>query len=248
MFVEVPGDGSSDWFLGNFISPPPQSKRNANGKKGAIPDSAFTGSNVFTGILTEPQFKAVVTALEERQDVKFLSRQDVTTLSGRQAQMQTVEMRTIVTGLSTNLHQVKTELLPFGPVLDVIPFVSSDGHTIAMTVIPTVTEFLGYDEPQKKVTDYAKSKNMPAELPLPRFRLRQVTTSANVWDGQTLVLGGFVAQEVIRKPDGSEVRQRSDKAEKRSLLVFITATIVDPAGNRANPVEAPPPGSPPTSK
>lgn len=254
MFVEVPGDVSGDTFLGNLISPPPQSKRNASGKKGATSANAFTGSNVFTGILTEPQFKAVLTALEERRDVKFLSRQDVTTLSGRQAQMQTVEMRSIVTGLRTNLTpgetkgQVTTEQLPFGPVLDVIPFISSDGHTIAMTVIPTVTEFLGYDEPQKNITDYAKSKNMPAELPLPRFRLRQVTTSANVWDGQTLVLGGFVAQEVIRKPDGSEVRQRSDKAEKRSLLVFVTPTIVDPAGNRVNPVEESLPGSPPTSK
>ncbi|MEI2725066.1 MAG: hypothetical protein V9H26_16570 [Verrucomicrobiota bacterium] len=144
--------------------------------------------------------------------------------------------------------KVKTEQLPFGPVLDVIPYVSSDGHTIEMTVIPTVTDFLGYDEPEKNITDYAKSKNMPTALPLPRFRLRQVTTSANVWDGQTLVLGGFVAQEVIRKPDGSEVRQRSDKAVKRSLLVFITPTIIDPAGNRVNPVEESPLGSPPASK
>ncbi len=248
MFVEVPGDGNGDTFLGNLISPPPQLNRNASGKKGAISASAFTGSNVFTGILTESQFKAVHTALEERKDVKILSRQDVTTLSGRQAQMQTVEMRSIVTGLSTNLPQVKTELMPFGPVLDVIPYVSSDGHTIAMTVIPTVTEFLGYDEPQKNITDYAKSKNMPAELPLPRFRLRQVTTSANVWDGQTLVLGGFVAQEIIRKPDGSEVRERSNKVEKKSLLVFVTATIIDPAGNRVFPDGESPPSSSLNSK
>ncbi|MEI2725067.1 MAG: M56 family metallopeptidase [Verrucomicrobiota bacterium] len=103
MFVEVPGDGSGDMFLGNLISPPPQSKRNASGKKGVISASAFTGSNVFTGILTEPQFKAVLTALEARKDVKILSRQNVTTLSGRQAQMQTVEIRSIVTGIAHKL-------------------------------------------------------------------------------------------------------------------------------------------------
>jgi beta-lactamase regulating signal transducer with metallopeptidase domain len=240
MFVEIPGDGSGDLLLANLISSPPESKQPPSGKHAAISSTGFAGSNGFTGILTEPQFKAMLTALQQRKDVKILSQQDVTTLSGRQAQMQTVEMRSIVTGLRTNLTpgetkgQVATEQLPFGQVLDIIPFISSDGHTIAITVIPTVTEFLGYDK--------------PTELSLPRFRLRQITTSANVWDGQTLVLGGFVAQEVIRKPDGSEVRQRSDKAEKRSLLVFITATIIDPAGNRANPVEESPPSSPPISK
>jgi len=32
-----------------------------------------------------------------------------------------------------------------------------------------------------------------AQLPLPRIRLRQVTTSAIVWDGQTVVLGGLIS-------------------------------------------------------
>src|SRR5262245_10081667 len=35
--------------------------------------------------------------------------------------------------------------IPFGPVLDVIPYVNADGYTIQMSIVPTLTEFLGYD-------------------------------------------------------------------------------------------------------
>ena len=36
--------------------------------------------------------------------------------------------------------------MPFGTTLDVIPYVASDGYTIHLTVIPKITEFLGYEE------------------------------------------------------------------------------------------------------
>src|SRR6185436_1836998 len=98
----------------------------------------------------------------------------VTTLSGRQTQIQVVDLRTIVTGVDLNQTstggggnlagtggagaigstvQFNTDTLPFGPTLDVIPYVSADGFTIQMTIIPTITEFLGYDDPGKFVPD-----------------------------------------------------------------------------------------------
>ena len=36
--------------------------------------------------------------------------------------------------------------LPFGQVLDVIPWVSADGYTVQLNIVPTFTEFLGYDQ------------------------------------------------------------------------------------------------------
>src|SRR6266436_5472501 len=39
------------------------------------------------------------------------------------------------------------EQLELGPVLDVIPYVLSDGFTVNLTLIPTLTEFVGYDNP-----------------------------------------------------------------------------------------------------
>jgi general secretion pathway protein D len=54
-----------------------------------------------SGILTDPQFRVVLRALEQRDGADLLNEGQVTTLSGRQAQMQVVDLRTIVTGTST---------------------------------------------------------------------------------------------------------------------------------------------------
>jgi len=122
----------------------------------------------FSGILTDPQFRVVVRALEQRDGTDLLSESSVTTQSGRQTQIQVVDLRTIVTGVNLNQTssggggnlagtggagaigstvQFNTDTLPFGPTLDVIPYVSADGYTVQMTIIPTITEFLGYDDP-----------------------------------------------------------------------------------------------------
>jgi general secretion pathway protein D len=80
-------------------------------------------------------------------------------------------------------------------------------------------------------------------LPLPHFRVRQVTTSCTVWDGQTIVLGGLVADNITRFKDkipllgdmpfvGRLFRSESNVTQKKNLVIFVTPTIIDPAGNR----------------
>jgi len=134
---------------------------------------------------------------------------------------------------STNLYRAQT--LPFGPTLDVIPTVSADGYTIQMTVIPTLTEFLGYDDSKVVFPSSATNANSIGVLPLPRMRVRQASTSAIVWDGQTLVLG-LGDDQLISKQSGGEIRkEKNPDVREKQLLVFITPTIVDPAGNRPPP-------------
>ena len=84
-----------------------------------------------------------------------------------------------------------------------IPYVSADGYTIQMTVIPTVVEFVGYDDPGQFVVQAQIGNGVPltSVLPLPHFRVRQVTTSAIVWDGQTVVLGGLISDSVTKVRD-----------------------------------------------
>src|SRR5205814_5520077 len=97
-----------------------------------------------------------------------------------------------------------TSQIPLGPTLDVVPYVSADGFTVQMTLIPTMIDFLGYDDPGAFVTQAQISgtgSTLTATLPLPRFRLRQVTTSAIVWDGQTVVLGGLVTYDGTKLKD-----------------------------------------------
>lgn len=143
------------------------------------------------------------------------------------------------------------QTLPFGPTLDVLPSVSADGYSIQMTIIPTITEFVQYDDPGQFVPQAqavgGANIGIPitAQLPLPRFRLRQVTTSCNVWDGQTVMLGGLITDNVTKFKDkvpllgdlpflGRLFRSEGSSSVKRNLMIFVTPTLIDPAGNRVH--------------
>ena len=222
-----------------------------------------------TGILTDPQFRVVIKALEQRQGVEVLTAPKITTMSARQAEIKVVEVRSIVTGLGINQQQnnqtqptangttvqnqgasiqPQTQAFELGPVLDVLPYVSADGYTIQMTIIPTIKDFVGYDldaarlfTPQIQTS--AGGTPLSTTTPLPIFRLRQVVTSAIVWDGQTIVLGGLIGEIQTKIKDkvpilgdlpfvGRLFRSESSQTSKRNLVIFVTPTIIDPAGNR----------------
>ncbi|MEW6304826.1 MAG: hypothetical protein AB1705_15230 [Verrucomicrobiota bacterium] len=225
-----------------------------------------------TGILTDPQFRIIIRALEQRDGVDVLSAPRVTTISGRQAQVAVTDIATVVssvdiqqqaggagagtiggttTGAIGSTVTFTTIPLPLGPVLDVLPIVAPDGFSITMTLIPTFTEFIGYDNPgnfipqAQSVGGSTVGVPLTAVLPLPRIRVRQVVTSVIVWDGQTVMLGGLISEDVRNVKDkvpvlgdipwlGRLFRSESKSTSKKNLIIFVTPTIVDPAGNRMN--------------
>jgi len=230
-----------------------------------------------TGILTQPQFRVVITALENREGTDLMAAPKVTTLSGRQTQIAVVEIRTIVMGNNTQVgagggggvtgggggvagaatpggaftsQGFTTAPVPLGPTLDVIPFVSADGFSVQMTIMPTIIEFMGYDletarifVPQTQLgVGNTVGNATQSQLPLPIFRSRQVVTSCNVWDGQTVMLGGLLAEDVNKIKDkvpiigdipliGRFFRTESSKIRRKNMVIFVTPTIIDPAGN-----------------
>jgi general secretion pathway protein D len=120
-----------------------------------------------------------------------------------------------------------------------------------MTIIPSLVEFIGYDSPGQFIPQAQSASSgaggvavpLTAQLPLPHFRVRQVTTSAIVWDGQTVVLGGLISENVTKVKDkvpvlgdlpfvGRLFRSESSSSQKKNLMIFVTPTIIDPAGNR----------------
>jgi general secretion pathway protein D len=223
--------------------------------------------------------------MERRDGVDFLSETTLTTISGRQAQINNTENLTIVasidqsqqgsgggaggggggsgfgggqgggTGVAAGVNFPTTQLST-GPVLDVIPYVSADGYTIQMTILPTIVEFLGYDDPGpflpqvQSVAGSAVGVPLTSVLPLPRTRVRYVMTSVMVWDGQTVVLGGLISENVQKVKDkvpflgdipiiGKLFRSEGAKTVKKNLVIFVTPTIIDPAGNRRNDPDNP---------
>lgn len=138
-----------------------------------------------------------------------------------------------------------TEPVETGPILDVVPYVLADGYTINLALIPSVTVFDGYAQPPTipNVTGNLNVVQLP--IVLPGFTVRQVVTTVNVWDNQTVVLGGLISSTVQTTKQqvpvigdipllGNLFQSASNTKQKNNLMIFVTATIVDPAGNRVH--------------
>ena len=76
---------------------------------------------------------------------------------------------------------------------------------------------------------------------LPSFGVRKASAHVKLWDGQTVVLGGLKprfydgGKEVSAEPDyfvKTKAARGQPNEQDKELLVFITVTLVDPAGNR----------------
>jgi type II secretory pathway component GspD/PulD (secretin) len=155
----------------------------------------------------------------------------------------TLHAQSIQAGTSSITPQ--TQQVETGPVLDVVPVVLSDGYTINLTLIPSLTEFVGYDTPPS-IAGVTGSLNV-VQLPviLPDFTIRQVVTTVNIWDNQTIVIGGLISSSTSSTKDkipvlgdlpllGNLFQSSSKSVLKKNLMIFVTATIVDPAGNRVH--------------
>jgi general secretion pathway protein D len=155
-------------------------------------------------------------------------------------QAQVVNQAVQTSAITPNEQQVEV-----GPVLDVIPYVLSDGYTINLTLIPSLTEFSGYATPPT-IPGISSGLNV-VMIPtiLPDFTVRQVITTVNIWDNQTVVLGGLISSTVQNETDkvpllgdlplvGRLFQSQSKISTKKNLMIFVTATIVDPAGNRVH--------------
>lgn len=154
-------------------------------------------------------------------------------------QAQVVNQAVQTSAITPNQQQVE-----IGPVLDVIPVVLSDGYTINLTLIPSLTQFSGYDtSPTIPGVNVANVVMIPTILP--RFTVRQVVSTVNIWDNQTVVLGGLISSSVQSTKDkipmlgdlplvGRLFQSQTKTSVKKNLMIFVTATIVDPAGNRVH--------------
>src|ERR1035441_5443688 len=110
-------------------------------------------------------------------------------------QAQVVNQAVQTSAITPNQQQVEV-----GPVLDVIPVVLSDGYTINLTLIPSLTEFNGYDTPPSiPGVNVANVVQVPTILP--DFIVRQVITTVNIWDNQTIVLGGLISSTIQNTKD-----------------------------------------------
>jgi len=230
----------------------------ARGTKVDFSDAANQSSAfnlTLQGILTGTQFQTVLHALAQNSRSKTLSAPRVTTMNNQTATIKIVtefvyasryeatvvredlsgdgDFNDTVNGTSetrfVNLPQdfVTKDL---GIVLNVTPSVGQDLKTITLALRPEVSE--------KKTDD-----TFAGEVSLPRFTTRDLETSVVIENGQTVMLGGLMKDTTTvtktRVPVlgsipllGKLFRKENESTERSNLVIFVTAQLINPAGDR----------------
>ena len=219
------------------------------------PVGPAAGVLALAGIFTNPQFQVVLRALNQKKGIDVLSAPKVTTKSGSSATVEVIrEFRypaeyeppqvPQTTGSGTQPITPATptsfEMRPIGVRLEVEPTVGSDNYTIDLRLVPEVTEFEGFINYGSPILNrgVVVTQNV---INYPVFSERKVETSVSIYDGQTVVLGGLMREDVQKVNDktpllgdipmaGALFRSQSDQHIKRNLVIFVTATLIDPAG------------------
>jgi len=222
------------------------------------------------GVFTNPQFQVVLRALNQKKGVDLISAPKVTTQSARKATIEIVREFLYPTQFaapeasasagSQFTPSVPTTpsgwtMKPTGITLEVVPTLGPDNYTIELELAPRVIEFDGfinYGSPINATVQaqgiYAlvapTSKTFEATantINQPVFSVREVTTQVSVYDGQTVVMGGLMREDVQKVEDkvpllgdiplaGRLFRSSADQHTKRNLIMFVTAGLLDPAG------------------
>jgi general secretion pathway protein D len=143
-----------------------------------------------------------------------------------------------------------------GVTLEVEPVVGPDGVTIDLNLVPQVVEFEGFINYGTPINTFSTNAlGISTKLPItentinqPIFSSRKVTTSVSIWDGQTVVLGGLMREDVQKTEDRTPIigdiplvgrlfRSNVDQHIKRNLVIFVTARLINPGGQLVNQVE-----------
>jgi general secretion pathway protein D len=150
-----------------------------------------------------------------------------------------------------------------GVTLEVEPQIGPDGYTIDLNLSPEVVDFDGfinYGSPifapvTRNILDPALAiigQDTSARLLTqnvinqPIFSKRKVTTNVSIWDGQTVALGGLIREDVQKVNDkvpilgdvplaGALFRSEVEQKIKSNLIVFVTARLMDAAGQLLRP-------------
>lgn len=225
---------------------------------GTTGGATFDALGTFNGVLNSAQLSLVVNALSQKQSTDVLSAPKVTTISGAQAQIRVVQefiypseysQPTVADGsVPTPSIPTAFKTREIGVILNVTPTVGADGYTINLTMVPEVSAFLGMlDYSPGIITSVATGQgnqaiSVPYKIWQPLFETRNLTTSVVIWDNQTVVLGGLIREDISKVDDkvpflgdipflGRLFRSKVNSRTKRNLLIFVTARLIDPAGN-----------------
>lgn len=192
-------------------------------------DSLSEGKGFFKyGTLSASQIATVFEALMKREHANVLSKPTITTLSNEEAKINVTrklayrtDTATTATGGSTTTA-INWQEKEVGIILSVTPYINDTGDII-MKIEPTASllqEYIG---------------TAPNQYPV--IMSRSATTQVMVKDGETLVIGGLITQEMRDTKSGipllSDIpilgipfQKKTKSLVNTELIIFITPHIV----------------------
>ncbi|MCF7855341.1 MAG: hypothetical protein K9N51_11135 [Candidatus Pacebacteria bacterium] len=223
----------------------------------------FSGSDAvlgITSILGSMEFSTVIHALNRADSSDVLSAPKVTATSGQTAILRMVteryfpeewtepEYETDDEGNITSFTPSSPEFgdaRDIGVVLEATPVVDPDNYTINLLLRPQVNEFIGYDTELNTDVPIG-NRTFEYKFQMPIISARTLETNVVVWDGETVVLGGMIREQITDYDDkvpllgdapliGPLFRSKAEKKEKFNLLIFVTARLVNPTGQPIRP-------------
>lgn len=241
-----------------------------------VNQSTLGGILSVASVLTNPEMKIILQALAQKGNADLLSAPRITTRSGVNASIAVVREIIYPTEFEVTQPTIQSEgnlvtpptVTPgsfktreVGVILNVTPTVGPDGYTIDLTLVPEVAELVDWiqygsevsigqpiQNPLTGLIVGSQQNTFRYNIPQPVFSTRKATTSVVIWDGQTVVMGGLIREELTTFKDkipllgdipilGRLFRSEGQKSRKTNLLIFVTARLVDPAGKPIHKAE-----------
>ncbi|MFA6566710.1 MAG: hypothetical protein WCS96_00715 [Victivallales bacterium] len=205
-------------------------------------------------------FDVIIHAMDRSGKAEILSAPKVIATSGQPAVIRMVRAEYFPTSwtaaevtVGDNLVQITPsypelgEATDLGVRLEVTATVSPNNYTISLNLHPQIREHVDWTNYSYtiSVTNTILGGGLPmlipATLKMPVLSLRDVTTNVKVYDGETLILGGMIRDDVQKIDDrlsgvgdvplvGRLFRTQNDRSVKQNLLIFVTARLVNPDG------------------
>ena len=223
---------------GGHLYPDADTSAAAGDNIGVFPSGGKTAfplalpSNFAFGTLSFTSFQAALQVLKSKSNTKIISNPRITTLNNKQATITvatTYNIPTYERNDSTGSYEITGyEEKELGILLSVTPQINPEGF-IVVQLDPEVSAFSTWDT----------FTTSGGTIQAPRYTTRKASTQVMVKDGETIVIGGLIREQLVDRVYkipilgdipivGLLFKKKEKEVDTTDLLFFITVNIVKP--------------------
>ena len=184
-------------------------------------DSTEIPAKKYEGIFSESKLQEYLRNMAQKKGVDILTTPSVVMRDGENATVEIIREFIYPTGPSAGAEMATENTGVTSHLLAEV----LDGGEIQLKSFTRVSELEGFAPPT-------------AKFELPVFRRRDVEFSGRVKSGETIVLGGLVDEITKTVRDSTFfgiIKNSSEEALSRELIVVITAALMNPEGTTPSP-------------